>query len=179
MNYMETELRGVWLLEPEVWQDSRGYFFEAFKEEELIRRTGCNRFIQDNESCSTRGVLRGLHYQAEPLAQAKLVRVPTGCILDVAVDLRKDSPTYLQYIAVELSDDNKRQLFIPRGFAHGFRVLSDRAVVIYKIDYPYSPTHERSIRYNDPRLAIDWRLNSGETPLLSDKDRNAPLLTMD
>jgi len=176
MNYIETTVRGVWLIEPQVFEDARGYFFETFKKEEFERHVGQTIFIQENESRSTKGVLRGLHYQTEPYSQAKLVRIIQGSVLDVAVDLRKESPTFLKHIAVELSSENRRQLFIPRGFAHGFHVLSDSVVFTYKVDNPYSPAFERSIRYNDPQIGIDWLLPDGQTPLLSEKDRNAPFL---
>ena len=128
MIYTETEIPGVWIIEPKVFKDARGYFMEAFKQEEFDAHIGPTRFIQDNESCSSKGVLRGLHYQQAPYSQAKLVRVIKGCVLDVAVDIRKGSPTFGKHVAVELSEENKRQLFIPQGFAHGFHVLSDEAI---------------------------------------------------
>jgi len=176
MNYIATTVRGVWLIEPQVFEDARGYFFETFKKVEFERHVGQTNFIQENESRSTKGVLRGLHYQTEPYSQAKLVRIIQGSVLDVAVDLRKESPTFLKHFAIELSSENRRQLFIPRGFAHGFHVLSDSVVFIYKVDNPYSPAFERNLRYNDPQLGIDWLLPDGQTPLLSEKDRNAPFL---
>ena len=176
MEYKECDISGVWIIEPKVFSDARGYFMEAFKQEEFEAHVGKVNFVQDNESRSTRGVLRGLHYQLPPFSQAKLVRVIKGCVLDVAVDLRKDSPTFGKYVAVELSDENKRQLFIPQGFAHGFHVLSEEAVFTYKVDNPYRPAYERCIRYDDPQVHVDWRIAAGEQPCLSDKDRNAPLL---
>ncbi len=176
MIYKETEIPGVWLLEPNVFEDARGYFMEAYKQTEFETTIGPVRFIQDNESCSTRGVLRGLHYQMAPYSQAKLVRVIRGNVLDVAVDLRAGSPTFGNHVAVELTGRNKRQLFIPRGFAHGFHVLSDEAVFTYKVDNPYTPTHERSIRFDDPAIGIDWGISDPALVNLSAKDKQAPLL---
>lgn len=151
-----TELEGVWILEPKVFGDSRGYFMETFKQDDFERHIGRVNFVQDNESRSSYGVLRGLHYQKGDDSQAKLVRVIKGRVLDVAVDLRRSSPTFGRHLAVELSEDNKRQFFIPRGFAHGFVVLSDEAIFCYKVDNVYAPQSECSIRYNDPTLAIAW-----------------------
>lgn len=151
-----TELEGVWILEPKVFGDSRGYFMETFKQDDFERYIGRINFVQDNESRSSYGVLRGLHYQKGDDSQAKLVRVIKGRVLDVAVDLRRSSPTFGRHLAVELSEDNKRQFFIPRGFAHGFVVLSDEAIFCYKVDNVYAPQSECSIRYNDPTLAIAW-----------------------
>ena len=176
MVYTETELSGVWIIDPKVFSDSRGYFMEAYKEQEFEECIGKVSFMQDNESCSTRGVLRGLHYQLEPYAQSKLVRVISGKVLDVAVDIRKGSPTFGKYLAVELSGENKRQLYIPRGFAHGFYVMSETAVFTYKVDNPYSPACERGIRFNDPTIGVDWQIVSGDMVSTSEKDRNAPLL---
>lgn len=170
MNYIQTEIDGVWLLEPKVLADARGYFMETFKDEEFRRHVGNVRFVQDNESRSTFGVLRGLHYQRGEFSQAKLVRVLWGRVLDVAVDLRRESPTFGRHVSVELSGDNKRQLFIPRGFAHGFLVLSDEAVFMYKVDNAYAPQAEAAIRYDDPELGIDWPVAESQL-LLSDKDR--------
>lgn len=170
MNYIQTEIDGVWLLEPKVLADARGYFMETFKDEEFRRHVGDVRFVQDNESRSTFGVLRGLHYQRGEFSQAKLVRVLWGRVLDVAVDLRRESPTFGRHVSVELSGDNKRQLFIPRGFAHGFLVLSDEAVFMYKVDNAYAPQAEAAIRYDDPELGIDWPVAENQL-LLSDKDR--------
>lgn len=177
MDFKETSLPGVWLIEPKVFEDARGYFMEAFKQEEFDARVGATCFVQDNESCSSRGVLRGLHYQLAPYAQAKLVRVIKGTVLDVAVDIRRGSPTFGQYVAVELSGENKRQLFVPRGFAHGFHVLSDEAIFTYKVDNVYAPKYERGIRFDDPTIQVDWRVADGETLNLSPKDQQAPFLS--
>lgn len=169
MKYIETELKGVYIIEPRVFDDARGYFFEAFKKAEFEENVGKVDFVQDNESKSSRGVLRGLHYQAGEYSQAKLVRVIKGKVLDVAVDIRKSSPTFGKHVIVELSEDNKRQLFIPRGFAHGFLVVSDEAVFTYKVDNVYAPQHEASIRYDDPDLAIKWPMDSHDI-ITSEKD---------
>lgn len=174
MQYIETAISGVWIIEPKVFKDARGYFMEAFKKEEFEQHVGSVNFIQDNESCSTKGVLRGLHYQKAPYAQAKLVRVIKGSVLDVAVDLRKDSSTFGKYVAVELSEENKRQFFIPRGFAHGFLVLSDEAVFTYKVDNYYTPSHERTISFNDPQIGIVWGMDE-RSLIFSEKDKNASL----
>ena len=176
MIYTETELSGVWIIEPKVFSDERGYFMEAYKEQEFEVHIGKIHFLQDNESCSTRGVLRGLHYQLAPFAQSKLVRVIQGNVLDVAVDIRKGSPTFGKYFAIELSGENKRQLFIPKGFAHGFYVMSKTAVFTYKVDNPYAPAHERGIRFDDPSIGVDWRIMSGDIVSSSEKDRIMPLL---
>ena len=162
MNYIKTDIDGVFILEPRVFDDARGYFFESYKKEEFDANIGKTEFIQDNESKSTRGVLRGLHYQKGEFSQAKLVRVIEGTVLDVAVDLRKSSPTYGKHIMVELSSRNKRQLFIPRGFAHGFLVLSDEAVFTYKVDNVYAPSHEASIKFDDKTIGIKWPLPVNE-----------------
>ena len=159
MEYIETEVKGVLIVEPKVFDDQRGYFFEAWKKEEFQRHAGPVEFVQDNESKSSYGVLRGLHYQKGDASQAKLVRVIKGRVLDVAVDLRKDSSTFGHHVMVELSDTNKRQLFIPRGFAHGFLVLSDEAIFTYKVDNVYAPAAEASIRFDDPDLAIQWPID--------------------
>ena len=159
MEYIETEIKGVLIVEPKVFDDQRGYFFEAWKKEEFQRHAGPVEFVQDNESKSSYGVLRGLHYQKGDASQAKLVRVIKGRVLDVAVDLRKDSSTFGHHVMVELSDTNKRQLFIPRGFAHGFLVLSDEAIFTYKVDNVYAPAAEASIRFDDPDLAIQWPID--------------------
>ena len=169
MEYLMTELQGVWILEPKVFGDSRGYFMEAYKKADFERHIGSVDFIQDNESKSSYGVLRGLHYQRGEFSQAKLVRVIKGRVLDVAVDLRKSSPTFGRHIAVELSEDNHRQFFIPRGFAHGFLVLSDEAIFSYKVDNVYAPQSECSIRFDDPALGIDWPIAASDMKL-SDKD---------
>ena len=171
MNYIQTEIDGVWVIEPKVFNDARGYFMESFKEEEFCKNIGPVHFVQDNESKSSFGVLRGLHYQKGEFSQAKLVRVIKGRVLDVAVDLRKSSPTFGRYVSIELSEDNKRQFFIPRGFAHGFLVLSDEAIFTYKVDNMYAPQAEASIRYNDETIGIDWPI-APEQMLLSPKDTN-------
>ena len=171
MNYIQTEIDGVWVIEPKVFNDARGYFMESFKEEEFCKNIGPVHFVQDNESKSSFGVLRGLHYQKGEFSQAKLVRVIKGRVLDVAVDLRKSSPTFGRYLSIELSEDNKRQFFIPRGFAHGFLVLSDEAIFTYKVDNVYAPQAEASIRYNDETIGIDWPI-APEQMLLSPKDTN-------
>lgn len=170
MNYIQTEIKGVWIIEPKVFTDERGYFMEAFKKSEFESTVGPVDFIQDNESKSSFGVLRGLHYQKGEYSQAKLVRVLKGTVLDVAVDLRKSSPTFGKYVSVLLSEENKKQFFIPRGFAHGFVVLSDEAVFTYKVDNPYAPQAEASIVYNDETLGIDWSLPESQM-LLSPKDK--------
>lgn len=172
MNYIQTEINGVWIIEPKVFKDERGYFMEAFKKEEFEANVGKVNFIQDNESKSSFGVLRGLHYQKGEFSQAKLVRVIKGTVLDVAVDIRKSSPTYGKYVSVELSEENKRQFFIPRGFAHGFLVLSDEAVFTYKVDNAYAPQAEASILYNDADLGIDWPI-AEEQVIMSAKDKQA------
>lgn len=175
MDYIKTDIEGVYILEPRVFNDARGYFMEAWKRDEFIEHVGQVDFIQDNESKSSYGVLRGLHYQKGEFAQAKLVRVIKGRVLDVAVDVRKSSPTFGKYVAVELSEDNKRQFFIPRGFAHGFLVLSDEAIFTYKVDNVYAPKAEAGIRWNDPTVGIDWPI-AAEDVLLSEKDTKAPFL---
>ncbi|WP_298451702.1 dTDP-4-dehydrorhamnose 3,5-epimerase [uncultured Prevotella sp.] len=172
MNYIKTEIDGVFIIEPKIFNDSRGYFFEAFKYPDFEKNIGPVSFIQDNESKSCRGVLRGLHYQKGSYSQAKLVRVIKGCVLDVAVDLRSGSATFGKHVMVELSDENKRQFFIPRGFAHGFLVLSDEAIFTYKVDNEYSPENEASIRFDDPDLNIKWPMKSSEI-LTSKKDLEA------
>ena len=172
MEYIKTEIDGVWIIQPRVFNDARGYFFEAWKKEEFEQHVGRVDFIQDNESKSSYGVLRGLHYQKGDSSQAKLVRVIKGRVVDVAVDIRRNSPTFGKYVMVELSDENKRQFFIPRGFAHGFLVLSDEAVFTYKVDNPYAPQSEASIRYDDPDIAINWPIDAKDI-LTSAKDLNA------
>lgn len=172
MNYIQTEIDGVWVIEPKVFNDARGYFMEAFKEDEFRAHIGDVRFVQDNESKSSFGVLRGLHYQKGVYSQAKLVRAIKGRVLDVAVDLRKSSPTFGKYVSVELSEENKRQFFIPRGFAHGFLVLSDEAIFTYKVDNAYAPHAEASIRFNDETIGIEWPV-AEEQLLVSDKDGRA------
>nr|WP_302190130.1 dTDP-4-dehydrorhamnose 3,5-epimerase [uncultured Prevotella sp.] len=170
MEYLKTEIEGVYVLEPRVFRDARGYFFESWRQADFDQHIGRHvEFIQDNESKSSYGVLRGLHYQKGEYSQAKLVRVIRGRVLDVAVDIRKSSPTFGKYVAVELSEDNKRQLFIPRGFAHGFLVLSDEAVFTYKVDNVYAPQHEASIRWNDKDINIEWPISADDV-LTSEKD---------
>jgi dTDP-4-dehydrorhamnose 3,5-epimerase len=175
MNFIEQKIKGVWVIEPRAFADARGYFMESFKQAEFEKHIGRVNFIQDNESKSTYGVLRGLHFQKDEWAQAKLVRVIVGKVLDVAVDIRPGSPTYGQYVAVELSAENKRQFFIPRGFAHGFVVLSDEAVFTYKVDNIYAPQAEGSVNYADPSIGIDWQIPQADM-LLSEKDSVAPML---
>ena len=175
MEYKETAIKGVYVIEPRVFNDERGYFFEAWKQAEFEANIGPVHFVQDNESMSSRGVLRGLHYQKGDASQAKLVRVIKGRVLDVAVDIRRSSPTFGQHVMVELSDANKRQFFIPRGFAHGFLVMSDEAIFTYKVDNPYAPQADAGIRWNDPELAIAWPLE-GIDVLTSEKDMKQPFL---
>ena len=175
MEYLETKIKGVFIIEPKVFQDARGYFMEAWKQAEFDEHVGRTVFIQDNESKSSYGVLRGLHYQKGDASQAKLVRVIKGKVLDVAVDIRKSSPTFGQHVMVELSEENKRQFFIPRGFAHGFLVLSDEAIFTYKVDNPYAPQCDAGIRWNDPDLGIDWPIDPAKV-LTSEKDLKQPLL---
>ena len=175
MNYKETEIQGVWIIEPEVFNDTRGYFFEVWKQSDFNKHIGEIHFIQDNESKSAFGVLRGLHYQRGIHSQAKLVRVIKGKVLDVAVDIRRSSPTFGKYIMVELSDDNKKQFFIPRGSAHGFLVLSNEAIFTYKVDNAYAPQHEANICWNDPELNIKWPIDPAKI-ITSQKDLAAPLL---
>lgn len=169
MEFIQQNIAGVWLVKPRRFNDARGYFCETFKLKEFHDAVGSVEFVQDNESMSTRGVLRGLHFQRGEWSQAKLVRVSQGRVLDVAVDLRRSSPTYGQHVAVELSAEGGEQLFVPRGFAHGFVVLSDVAQFQYKVDNVYAPQAEMTLRFDDPALGIDWRINP-EDMLLSDKD---------
>lgn len=177
MKIIQTEIQGLLIIEPDVYGDRRGYFFESFNRKRFEEMTGMTvDFVQDNESLSTYGVVRGLHFQKPPRAQAKLVRVVKGRVLDVAVDLRKDSPTYGHHVSVELSDENHRQLFIPKGFAHGFSVLSEEVVFQYKCDDYYAPETEGAVAWDDPDLAIDWQIPA-EKIILSEKDRNHPRLT--
>lgn len=175
MNVIKTDIEGVVIIEPRIFLDSRGYFFESYNKEVFDREVTPVDFVQDNESCSTRGVMRGLHFQKPPYTQAKLVRCVKGRVLDVAVDIRKGSPTYGKHVAVELSEENHRQFFIPRGFAHGFAVLSDVAVFQYKCDNYYAPQADGGISIRDTSLGIDWQIDPAEA-LLSDKDLKHPLL---
>ncbi|MBQ9355970.1 MAG: dTDP-4-dehydrorhamnose 3,5-epimerase [Prevotella sp.] len=175
MEFKKTSIEGVYVLEPRVFSDARGYFMETWKQADFEQNIGHVDFIQDNESKSSRGVLRGLHYQKGEFSQAKLVRVIKGTVLDVAVDIRRSSPTFGQHVMVELSEDNKRQFFIPRGFAHGFLVVSDEAIFTYKVDNVYAPQAEAGIRWNDPELGLQWPIDPSEV-LTSEKDLKQPLL---
>lgn len=169
MEVIKTRIEGVVIIEPRIFKDDRGYFFESFSQREFEEKVCKTIFVQDNESKSSYGVLRGLHFQKPPFAQSKLVRVIKGAVLDVAVDIRKDSPTFGQYVSVELTGDNHKQFFIPRGFAHGFSVLSEEVIFQYKCDNFYSPQSEGAIAWNDPDLNIDWRIPAEEV-ILSEKD---------
>ena len=175
MEVIKTALEGVVIIEPRVFKDARGYFFESFSQREFDEKVRPIQFVQDNESMSSYGVMRGLHFQRPPFTQSKLVRCVKGAVLDVAVDIRKGSPTYGQHVAVELTEDNHRQLFIPRGFAHGFAVLSETAVFQYKCDNFYAPDHEGAVAWDDPDLGIDWKIPASAV-ILSDKDRKHPQL---
>lgn len=170
MRVINTDIEGVVIIEPEVFGDSRGYFMESFSERDFHKHVAPVKFVQDNESRSRYGVVRGLHYQREPYAQSKLVRCVVGRVLDVAVDIREGSPTYGKHVAVELSAENHRQLFIPKGFAHGFAVLSQEAIFAYKCDEFYHPEAECGIAWNDSTIGIDWRLPK-EDIILSEKDK--------
>jgi dTDP-4-dehydrorhamnose 3,5-epimerase len=174
MPFLKTEIPDLLIFDPVVYNDNRGYFFESYNEQTFFKEGVTNRFVQDNQSFSTYGVIRGLHYQLDPHAQSKLVRVLQGRIIDVAVDLRRSSPTFGKWFAIQLSGDNKRQLFVPRGFAHGFSVLSETAEVSYKCDGLYSKESEGGIRYDDPELGIDWQLPAGKA-VVSAKDLDLPL----
>ena len=179
MKLTKTDIEGVVIIEPQVYTDERGYFFEAFNAAKFREVTGINTtFVQDNESRSIEGVVRGLHFQLPPYAQSKLVRVVRGAILDVAVDIRRGSPTFGRYVAVELSEENRRQLFIPRGFAHGFSVLRGDAILEYKCDNLYARECEGAIRWDDPTLAIDWKIDLGRV-IVSAKDRDSSTLSDD
>lgn len=176
MNLIKTKIKGLLILEPKVFADDRGYFFESYNKKTLDDLIGKNyTFVQDNESKSSYGVIRGLHYQLAPYSQAKLVRVLEGSVYDVAVDLRKDSPTFGKWVGVELSGENKRQFLIPKGFAHGFSVLSETVVFAYKCDEYYHPEAEAGIIYNDPTLNIDWKIPEKDVKL-SEKDKLLPEL---
>ncbi len=174
MPFIRTDIADLLIFEPTVYKDERGYFFESYNEQTFRKEGITNQFVQDNQSFSGYGVIRGLHYQLDPHAQAKLIRVLRGRILDVAVDLRRNSPTYGQHVSVELSDDNCRQLLVPRGFAHGFSVLSETAAVLYKCDAFYHKTSDGGIRYDDPQLNIDWHITPGKA-IVSSKDLELPL----
>ena len=173
MNVIKTDIEGVVIIEPRIFGDARGYFFESYNARDFAEVADVT-FVQDNESRSCYGVVRGLHFQKPPYAQSKLVRVVEGCVLDVAVDIRRGSPTYGHYVAAELSADNHRQFFLPRGMAHGFAVLSDTAVFQYKCDNLYHPESEGAIAWDDPTLAIDWHIPADKV-ILSDKDSHHPL----
>ena len=175
MKVIKTDIEGVVLLEPKIFGDERGYFFEFYSQREFDQEVAPVRFVQENESKSRYGVVRGLHYQRGEAAQAKLVSVVKGRVLDVAVDLRRSSPTFGKYVAVELSEENKRQMFVPRGFAHGFAVLSEEAIFQYRCDNYYAPSEERGIAWNDPAIGIDWGV-AAEEVILSEKDTRNPLL---
>jgi dTDP-4-dehydrorhamnose 3,5-epimerase len=175
MEVIKTAIEGVVIIEPRIFKDARGYFFESFSQREFEEKVGPIKFVQDNESMSSYGVMRGLHYQRMPYTQSKLVRCVKGAVLDVVVDIRKGSPTFGQHVSVELTEENHRQLFIPRGFAHGFAVLSEKAVFTYKCDNIYMPSHECGIAFNDPQLNINWQIPE-EKMILSAKDMKNPLL---
>ncbi|NTS42070.1 dTDP-4-dehydrorhamnose 3,5-epimerase [Flavisolibacter sp. BT320] len=174
MPFQQTHISGLLIFEPTVFEDSRGYFFEAFNENSFREEGVDTRFVQDNQSKSSYGVIRGLHYQLPPYAQSKLVRVLEGRILDVAVDIRNGSPTFGQSLAIEISAENKKQLYIPAGFAHGFSVLSETAIVFYKCDQFYNKEYEGGIRYDDPALRIDWQIEK-KREIVSEKDLTLPL----
>lgn len=175
MEVIKTAIEGVVILEPRLFKDGRGNFFESFSQREFDEKVRKVNFVQDNESKSSYGVLRGLHFQKPPYAQSKLVRVIKGAVLDVAVDIRKGSPTFGQHVAVELTEENHLQFFIPRGFAHGFSVLTDEVIFQYKCDNFYAPQNEGAIAWNDPALNIDWKIPAGKV-ILSEKDKYHPLL---
>ena len=175
MKVIKTVLEGVTIIEPRLFNDERGYFFESFSQRDFENQVRNIRFVQDNESKSSYGVLRGLHFQKPPFTQSKLVRVIKGAVLDVAVDIRKGSPTFGQHVAVELTEENHLQLFVPRGFAHGFSVLSEEVIFQYKCDNFYAPQSEGAIAWNDPDLHIDWRIPADKV-ILSEKDKHHPLL---
>ena len=174
-DFYETNIKGVYFIKPKIFADARGYFFESYNRAEFVKNGIKNNFIQDNQSKSTYGVIRGLHCQLGRYSQAKLVRVLQGCVLDVAVDIRRGSPTFGEHVAVELSDENQFQLFIPRHFLHGFSVLSDTAIFAYKVDNLYNPESEFGIRYDDPEIGIDWGIPADKV-LTSEKDRIAKTL---
>jgi dTDP-4-dehydrorhamnose 3,5-epimerase len=174
MSFTTTDIPGLLVVDPKIFEDSRGYFFESYNEKLFSEKGITTRFVQDNQSSSTFGVIRGLHYQLPPFAQAKLVRTLQGRILDVVLDLRKGSPSFGQAFSIELSAENKKQLFIPAGFAHGFSVLSERAEILYKCDNFYNKESECGILYNDPALKIDWQIPADKV-VVSEKDKNLPL----
>ena len=176
MKFTKTSIEGLVIIDPTVFGDNRGYFLESYNEKEFKEVIGKVSFVQDNESKSSKGVLRGLHFQKPPFAQAKLVRCIEGKVLDVVVDIRKNSKTYGQYFTTELSGENKKQVFIPRGFAHGFLVLSESAIFAYKVDNTYAPEHDAGIRWNDPTVNIPWGISESEV-LVSMKDAQLPFFT--
>lgn len=175
MEVIQTKIEGLVIIEPRIFKDARGYFYESFSQKEFDEKVMPIRFVQDNESMSTYGVMRGLHFQRPPFTQSKLVRCCRGAILDIAIDIRKGSPTYGQHVAIELTDDNHRQFFIPRGFAHGFAVLSDVAILQYKCDNFYAPQADAGIQLRDDELGIDWQIPT-ENAILSEKDLKHPCL---
>lgn len=178
MNVIETDIAGVYIFEPKVFSDERGFFYESFSQKIFENAVGQKiNFVQDNHSCSSKGVLRGLHYQEEPYSQGKLVRCILGEVFDVAVDIRRDSPTYGKWVGVHLSSENKRQLWIPGGFAHGFLVLSDKAEFLYKTTNYYNAKSDRGIIWNDPNLSINWPIDT-VVPILSQKDSNQPYFSL-
>ena len=176
MKFIKTDIPDVYIIEPTVFEDDRGYFLESYNKDKFEEVIGKVAFVQDNESKSSRGVLRGLHFQKPPYAQAKLVRCLVGKVMDVSLDIRKESPTYGKHVAVELSGENKRQLFVPRGFAHGFSVLSEKAVFAYKVDNSYAPEFDAGIRWDDSILNIQWGVNESEV-LVSEKDTKLPFFS--
>ena len=176
MKFIKTEISDVYIIEPSVFGDNRGYFLESFNLEKFEENIFPIKFVQDNESKSSKGVLRGLHFQKPPFNQAKLVRCIEGKVIDVAVDIRRGSPTYGKHVSIELSGENKRQLFVPRGFAHGFLVLSDTATFAYKVDNTYAPEFDAGIRWNDNELNIQWNIKDSEV-MISAKDAELPFLS--
>lgn len=175
MNIIESPLKDCYIIEPKIWVDERGYFFESFREDKFQEFIGKIDFVQENESLSQKGVFRGLHYQLPPSAQSKLVRVISGRVLDIAVDIRKNSPNFGKHYTIELSEENKKQFFIPQGFAHGFLVLSETAIFSYKVDNYYSKQNDRGIQFNDPMIGLDLHFPYSEL-ILSEKDKGLPLL---
>ena len=176
MKFVNTPIEGLVIIEPTLFRDDRGYFLESYNKKEFEKAIGEISFVQDNESKSSKGVLRGLHFQKPPYAQAKLVRCIEGKVLDVAIDIRKGSETFGQHVAVELTGENKKQVFIPRGFAHGFLVLSESAIFAYKVDNSYAPAHDAGICWDDPTLNIQWGVNQSEV-LVSEKDSKLPFFS--
>jgi len=176
MKFIKTDIPEILIIEPKVFGDTRGYFLESFNKKAFEENIGKVNFVQDNESKSSRGVLRGLHFQTPPFTQAKLVRCIEGEVLDVAVDIRRGSPTFGKHVMVKLTGENKRQLFVPRGFAHGFAVLSDNAIFAYKVDNAYAPEFDAGLRWNDPKLNIEWGINEDEI-FVSEKDLKLPFLS--